>query len=143
MKTTKILSALILLAVSLGLFKFAYVTSNGPAALAALIIGALFIYSGISLTMEEKEKEFVPKQYMEESVQNAYEFGRRIEKQSNQVTFKEKIKKETVRLNAVETGTFKPTTITFKRNKKGYDWSPETRKIAKKVGNMIRKNESK
>lgn len=142
MKTTKILSALLLLAVSLGLFKFAYITSNAPAALAALIIGALFIYSGISLTMDEEEykPEII---YYDVRKSGKLEKGTPILILDKEPSFKEKIKKETVRLNAVETGTFKPTTITFKRNKKGYDWSPETRKIAKKVGNMIRKNEGK
>lgn len=102
-KTLKIWSALLLLIASLGLFKEAYVTSNGHVAIAALIIGALFILSGLSLTMEE-ETETVPKEYMEASVQNAYEFGRRIEKQSNQVTFKDKITSEEKRMKLQYTG---------------------------------------
>lgn len=57
MKTYKIWLALSLLTISLFLLKLAYITSNGHVAMAALIIGALFILSGLSLTMEEEKKD--------------------------------------------------------------------------------------
>lgn len=109
MKTTKILSALLLLAVSLGLFKFAYVTSNGPAALAALIIGTLFIYSGLSLTMREKEytgfEEVVAHQENHSKIKGICKvcgMDVRMGIYAKEPSFKDKIKKEIVRLNAVK-----------------------------------------
>lgn len=59
MKSIKIWSALLLLVVSLGLLKFAYVTSNWHLAVTALILGALFVLTGLSMATDREDKRTI------------------------------------------------------------------------------------
>jgi hypothetical protein len=123
----KIWSALLLLIVSLGLLKFAYVTSNWHLAITALILGALFILTGLGMTTDREE----PQEYwLRKGIALGKKEGKltgicafcgmdmETGKYVKEHSFKEKVRKETKRMNKLLTEEFTKPKVVSKAAKK-------------------------